>query len=228
MQAFVRWPSNLPPKPLLMKNTTPLHSIALAAVVFGLSACSADVPTNPALHAGPATASSSTTPFAITSTAFNNGDAFPGQYFCPFYPGGTNEPPPLAWSGAPAAAKSLALVLDDPDAVPVPTTFTHWITWNMSAGSSMLGPGRSGRMTGANDIADYATHHGAPASLYFDYFGPCPPPGTGVHRYTFHLYALDAVLRLPAGSRRAAFDNAIAGHVLAEARLMGTVDAGTP
>ena len=213
-----------------MKKTTRLHIIALASTAIGvvLSACSADIPTTAQLRAGPATASSSVIPFTITSTAFSNGDPFPGQNFCPFYPGGMNEPPPLTWSGAPAGAKSLALVLDDPDAVPVPTTFTHWITWNMSVGSSQLGPGRSGRMTGANDLADYATHHGAPASLYFDYFGPCPPPGTGVHHYTFHLYALDAMLRLPAGSRRAAFDGAIAGHVLAEAQLMGIVDSGTP
>lgn len=165
--------------------------------------------------------------FTLTSSAFANNAPIPMLYWSNWC-GGTNVAPPLAWSGAPTGTKSFAIVLDDPDAVtPPPPPFTHWITWRIAASATTLGAGRSGRVAGANDLVIFSTHHGVPAAYYLDYFGPCPPDGTGVHHYTFHLYALSTSdLPLVTGATRPQFDAAIAGKVLGEAVLVGTVDAG--
>jgi hypothetical protein len=107
----------------------------------------------------------------------------------------------------PAGTRSLALVVDDPDA---PSgTFTHWIIWNIPPGFTELSAGAlpAGVRQGTNDFGTGG------------YSGPCPPSGT--HRYYFRLSALDTALRLPAGAQRQQFDAAISGHVLASAELMG-------
>ena len=143
--------------------------------------------------------------FALTSSAFVEGDAIPATFKC-----GGGKSPPLAWSSAPAGTKSFAIVLDDPDAVPQPnTTFTHWITWNIAADASGLAQGQNGPVSGTNDTGGTG------------YFGPCPPAGTGVHHYHFHLYALSSSLALAAGSSRPDFEAAIAGKVIEEIQLVG-------
>ena len=120
------------------------------------------------------------------------------------------------------------LVMDDPDAVPAPSTFTHWIAWDISKKATEM-PASADFTHGANDLYFYKDMFGIPPVVYLNYFGPCPPPGTGVHHYTFHLYALsDKHLDLDAGATRAALYAAIAGKVIAEATLTGLVDAGTP
>jgi Raf kinase inhibitor-like YbhB/YbcL family protein len=134
----------------------------------------------------------------IVTPAFNDGNPIPRQYTCD----GENAPPPLNLSGTPAGAKSLALVLDDPDAPG--GLFTHWLVWNL--------PPRSNGIVGTEGTNDFGKR---------GYRGPCPPPGAA-HRYVFHLYALDTLLAVPPGAKRPELDAAMRGHVLAEARFAGT------
>ncbi len=185
------------------------------------------------LIAGPASAAKPGGAFTLTSSAFIDGGTFPSVNHATFCSAdGTNTRPPLSWSGAPKGTKSFAIVLDDRFDLPEPSLFTHWITWNIAAGRTTIGPGRSGRSVGANDLLDFGfppetDPSGFPWG-YLDYFGPCPPSGTGVHNYTFHLYALSARLDLPAGAPRADFFAAMQPVLLAETTLFGIVDAGPP
>ncbi len=141
--------------------------------------------------------------FKITSTAFSEGKEIPKRFTCD----GENVSPPLAWTGAPAGTKAFALILDDPDA---PSgLFTHWIVLNLPASDHSLPEGvKPAANQGTNDF-------GKPG-----YGGPCPPRGT--HRYFFHLYALKGELSGLKSPNRKQIDAALKGHVIAEARLMGT------
>jgi Raf kinase inhibitor-like YbhB/YbcL family protein len=121
-----------------------------------------------------------------------------------------NVSPPLAWTGVPAGTQSFAIAMDDPDAPG--GTFTHWLTWGIDASARSLAEGASGAAAGRNDAGSSG------------YFGPCPPPPDGAHRYVFHLYALSAPLTLASGSSRAGFNAALQGKVLREAVLTGTFD----
>ncbi len=143
----------------------------------------------------------------ITSSAFAAGGAIPAQYTCD----GKNISVPLAFSGVPAGAKSLALTMDDPD---VPKNlkpdgmFDHWVVFNMP-------PDTAG-------IAENSTPPGVQGSNGAGkaaYTGPCPPDRE--HRYFFKLYALDIMLDLPAGATKAQIEAAVQGHVLTQAELMG-------
>lgn len=145
----------------------------------------------------------------LSSSAFEPESNIPREFTCE----GRNVSPDLSWSGAPAATKSFALVMHDPDA-PVSGGFTHWIVYNVPSNADHLPehvpnqdsvPG--GGIQGKNDSGRYG------------YMGPCPPSGT--HRYYFRLYALDVLLDEKAGASKAALEKAIAGHVLAQAELLG-------
>lgn len=156
------------------------------------------------------TASQSTAAMKIQSSAFAAGAAIPAKYTC----SGENVSPPLTWSGVPASAQSLVLIVHDPDS---PSgDYTHWLLYAMPGGTSQLaenvakepevaGVGRQG----TNDFRKLG------------YGGPCPPPGKP-HRYLFHLYALDVLPGLATGARRAEVEDAIRGHVVAEGELIGT------
>jgi Raf kinase inhibitor-like YbhB/YbcL family protein len=133
----------------------------------------------------------------IKSPAFNEGDPIPRQYTCD----GENAPPPLWFNGAPANAKTLAIVLDDPDAPG--GLFTHWLVWNIPPNAQTM-------MDGAQGTNDFGKT---------GYGGPCPPGGE--HHYVFHLYALDGSLSLPPSSKRPDLDAAMRGHVVGEASLIG-------
>lgn len=137
----------------------------------------------------------------IASAAFADGGTVPEAYACD----GRDGSPPLEFSGAPAGAASLALVVDDLDSKPA--GFTHWLLWDMppDVAGSAEGGVPAGATVGRNDYGKEA------------WGGPCPPSGT--HRYRFRLVALDTRLDLPAGSGRPAFEAAISGHVIAEAVL---------
>ena len=141
----------------------------------------------------------------LSSTAFANGQAIPKRYTCD----GENVSPPLTWSGAPAAAKSFVLIVDDPDAPR--GTFTHWILFNLPAGTRALPQGATafpaGSGQGVNDFGKAG------------YGGPCPPSGR--HRYVHQLYALNTRLSLDKPTRKQ-IDAALQGHVLVRATLMGT------
>src|SRR6266540_582145 len=132
----------------------------------------------------------------ITSGAFQDGDTIPRRHTCE----GENASPPLAWAGVPEGTRSLALIVDDPDA-PV-GTFTHWLAWGVDPGAGGLDEGQAAPREGRNGF-------GTPG-----YAGPCPPPGHGRHRYFFRLHALDAELDLQPGAGREELERALEGHVL--------------
>jgi len=146
---------------------------------------------------------------ALTSPAFAQGKPIPSKYTCD----GADVSPPLSWTGVPAKARSLALVMDDPDA-PV-GVWDHWILFNIPANA----PGLPEGVLRSATLADGA-RQGNNSWPRIGYGGPCPPSGT--HRYFFRLYALDAMLDLATGATKAQLEAAMKGHVLAQAALMGT------
>ncbi len=138
----------------------------------------------------------------ITSSAFENNGIIPSEYTCD----GDDISPPLAISDVPKNSKSLAIIMDDPDA-PM-GTFTHWLVWNISPQKTQFAAAEAivfpqGRTSFGNT----------------SYGGPCPPGGT--HRYFFKLYALDETLHLKAGASKADLEKAMRGHVVSEATLIG-------
>jgi Raf kinase inhibitor-like YbhB/YbcL family protein len=139
----------------------------------------------------------------ITSSAFQEGGTIPEK----FSKNGQNVSPELRIEGAPAEAKSLALIVDDPDA-PV-GLFTHWLVWNIDAKTSEVPEGSvpTGSVQGTNDFPGHR------------YDGPQPPSGT--HRYYFKVFALDKMLDLKPGAKRKDVDAAMKGHVIAQGQLMG-------
>lgn len=139
----------------------------------------------------------------ITSSAFVNTGDIPVEYTAD----GRDVNPPLAIRGVPAEAKSLVLIMDDPDA-PV-GVWDHWIMWNIPPDTTDIAPGSvpPGAVQGANGWGRA------------DYGGPSPP--SGKHRYFFRLYALDTTLDLQPGARKDAVESAMEGHILAEAELVG-------
>ncbi len=144
----------------------------------------------------------------ITSTAFSEGGMIPKRYTCDE----TDVSPDLSWSGVPEETKSLALICDDPDA-PV-GTWVHWVLFNIPAGENGIQPEVAPEATLPN-----GAKHGTNDFRRLGYGGPCPPGGT--HRYFFKLYALDTVLSLESGATKAQLEDAMRGHILAEAQLMG-------
>ena len=138
----------------------------------------------------------------ITSSAFQEGGNIPSKFTCD----GADSSPPLQITEIPSSAKSLALIVDDPDA---PSgLFTHWIVWNISPQTNGIAEGRAPKgVQGTNDFGKSG------------YGGPCPPSGT--HRYYFKIFALDRELNLPSGTTRKQLDAAIKGHLVAQGELMG-------
>lgn len=138
----------------------------------------------------------------LTSAAFQEGGIIPRKYSCD----GEGISPPLSWSGIPDAARSLALIVDDPDAPG--RTFVHWVLFNIS-------PGGDGLPEGAQNVGVGGTNN-ANKTVYS---GPCPPRGS-THRYFFKLYALDIPLNLSPGATKADLLQAMEGHILAQGELM--------
>ena len=155
----------------------------------------------------------------LTSSAFAQGASIPKRYTCE----GEDQSPPLAWSGLPAAARSLALIVDDPDA-PDPAaprmTWVHWVLYNLPPETTHLDAGiapsalPSGTLQGRNDWKRTG------------YGGPCPPIGR--HRYFHRLYALDARLPDLKQPTKDQLLKAMQGHVLAQAELVGTYQKDKP
>lgn len=144
--------------------------------------------------------------FALTSAAFEDGAPIPRRHTCE----GEDISPPLTWSPPPQGARSLALIVDDPDA-PV-GTFTHWLAWGMDPGAGGLAEGERPAAEGRNDFRETG------------YRGPCPPRGHGPHRYVFRLFALDAELELRPGAAKADLEDAVGAHTLAVGQLVGTYE----
>lgn len=150
--------------------------------------------------------------FTLSSPAFAAGGDIPARYTCE----GADISPPLVWSAPPQGTKSLALIMDDPDAPDpgAPTmTWTHWVLYELppAAGSLPEDAARSHLPAGAR--------HGLNDWRRLDYGGPCPPIGR--HRYFYKLYALDVVLPDLGRQGKAQLEAAFAGHVLAQAELIG-------
>lgn len=142
------------------------------------------------------------------SPAFQQGEMIPGKYTCD----GENISPALAWDPLPAAAKSLCLICDDPDA---PSgTWVHWVVYNIPATVKSLPEGMPAKEKlpegACQGISDFGS---------FGYGGPCPPGGT--HRYFFKLYALDTVLALSGKVTKKQLEAAMQGHVVGQGELMG-------
>ncbi len=151
----------------------------------------------------------------IRSAAFAHGGEIPARHTCE----GDDVSPPLAWSGVPASAKSLALVVDDPDA-PDPahpkTTWVHWVLYGLPPSAAGLAEGIR------RDALPAGTRDGLNDWKRTGYGGPCPPVGR--HRYFFKLYALDADLPELGTPTKAKLLAAMEGHVVAEAELVGTYE----
>jgi Raf kinase inhibitor-like YbhB/YbcL family protein len=154
-----------------------------------------------------------TVAFTLSSPAFDNNGDIPAIYTCQ----GKDSSPPLTWQDAPASTRSLALIVDDPDA-PDPQaprmTWVHWVVYNLPPNINKLPAAADddtlpqGSLEGINDW-----HHA-------EYGGPCPPIGR--HRYFFKLYALDMVLPDMHKPTKAQLETAMRGHILDKVELVGT------
>lgn len=154
---------------------------------------------------------------SLTSPAFDAGAAIPARYTCD----GANISPPLNWSDLPPGTKSLALILDDPDA-PDPAapqrTWVHWVLYNLPAAIKGLPEGLhgedlpTGSRSGRNDWQQTG------------YGGPCPPIGR--HRYIHKLYALDIILTSLTKPSKAELEHAMQGHIIGQAELIGLYQRG--
>ena len=145
----------------------------------------------------------------LKSAAFPPGGDIPKQHTCD----GVDSSPPLEWTAAPAGTKALALLCEDPDA---PSgLWVHWVVWGIAPTTGALPEGvkpgatlAGGSRQGRNDFGKLGHN------------GPCPPPGKP-HRYFFRLYALDVVPELEPGATRQQLLDAMQGHILGQAELMG-------
>jgi len=148
----------------------------------------------------------------LASGAFRPNQPIPARYTCD----GEDVSPPLTWTGIPAGTRSLALIIDDPDA-PDPKhprqVWVHWVLYNLPPDATGLAEAAalpSGAKVGRNDWQRA------------DYGGPCPPIGR--HRYFHKLYALDTVLPDLKHPTKSQLEQAMKGHVLAQAELVGTYE----
>ena len=142
-------------------------------------------------------------PMRIESSAFKDGEPIPKKYTC----SGINVSPQLSIHDVPSDVRSFALIMEDPDAPK--GTFDHWIAWNFSKNTRQISEGAHPPREGRNGYGEGRYH------------GPCPPFGEN-HRYYFKLYALDRELALPSGSSKEQLQEAMEGHILEQAELVGT------
>lgn len=153
----------------------------------------------------------------LSSSAFEPNRDIPAKYTAD----GEDISPPLHWEGVPEGTREFVLICDDPDA-PTPDPWVHWVLYKIPGSIRSLPEGippkerldqPPGALQGVN-----SWHTGQ----RIGYRGPSPPPGSGVHHYHFKLYALDAPLDLPPGATKQEVLQAMEGHVLAQAELVGT------
>lgn len=149
--------------------------------------------------------------FKLTSTAFSPGSPIPKRYTGE----GEDLSPPLKWDAVPTGSKEFALICDDPDA-PTAEPWIHWVLYGIGADVSELPEGgTAGGRAGKNSW---------PSGKTTGYRGPLPPPGHGVHHYHFKLYALDSPVSLPEGATKQQLLNAMTGHIVGQAELVGTYE----
>jgi Raf kinase inhibitor-like YbhB/YbcL family protein len=149
---------------------------------------------------------------SIASSAFAAGAVIPDLYSCKNPDAGS---PPLAWKGIPSDAKTLVLIVKDPDA---PNgMFIHWVVYNLP--STLMG--LDGNVPPNEKLASGGLQ-GANGTGRIGYLGPCPPPGSAPHHYHFELSVLDTALDLKPGATAAQVETAAHGHVIASGELLGT------
>jgi hypothetical protein len=180
------------------------NRLSIVTFALALAACTKSDPKRaPDMPRGSST-------MKIESEAFSHQAEIPKKHTCE----GQDVSPPLSWSGVPTGAKSLALVVDDPDA-PDPAApkrvWVHWVLFDIPPPTSSLPEAAGAQPGGAKDGKNDWGKTG--------WGGPCPPIGR--HRYFFKLYALDALLALDAPTK-AELEKAMAGHILAQSELVGT------
>ncbi len=145
----------------------------------------------------------------LSSPVFKHNQFIPRDYTCD----GSNANPELEISEVPEHAKSLVLIMDDPDA-PM-GTWVHWTIWNINPTIQKIAKNSVPK----NSVEGITTYGSKPG-----YGGPCPPSGT--HRYFFKLYALDKLLRLNFSAKKSDLEKAMSGHIIAEAVLIGLYNRG--
>ena len=145
----------------------------------------------------------------LTSPSFNSGEAVPRKFTCE----GGDINPELQIQNVPSEAKSLALILHDPDApdpaAPRPTGFTHWVVWNIDPATTLIK--QESIPLGGTEGKNSGDRNG--------YMGPCPR--VGEHRYYFQLYALDTKMDIPAASGKQELEKAMEGHIIEQTELVG-------
>ncbi|MGB6057326.1 MAG: YbhB/YbcL family Raf kinase inhibitor-like protein [Microthrixaceae bacterium] len=145
----------------------------------------------------------------ITSPDFDAGGPIPDE----FSKGGANHVPELRWSDVPDGTRELVVMMHDPDA-PLVDGFTHWVVVGIDPAATRIGGHSDTASTpGVNSMGDA------------EYMGPAPPPGHGIHHYYFHLFALDTNLVHEPPLDRAAVLGAMDGHIIEQARVVGTYSA---
>ncbi len=185
-----------------MIRKTALLILVLAILTIGCSSQQTQQQDNKTPEAP--TTNTEVSEMKLTSPAFVEGGEIPEEYTCI----GSNVNPELHISDVPEGTKSLALIMDDPDAMKAAgKVWDHWITWNIPPDKAVLDKDVQGLTTGINSRGTNK------------YIGPCPPDGE--HRYYFKLYALDAELDLPESTTKAELESAMKGHIIKEAQLMG-------
>jgi Raf kinase inhibitor-like YbhB/YbcL family protein len=142
--------------------------------------------------------------FRISSPAFADGSDIPVRHTCD----GNDLSPQIAWSDVPEGTRSLALIVDDPDAPR--GTFTHWVLYDIPPETNGLGEGNTLGIAGRNSFGRSG------------YGGPCPPPADDAHRYRFRLHALDIPsIALSGNATREELEAKMETHVLGTAQLVG-------
>lgn len=184
-----------------MHEPSGMRTHALSILLF--AALPAAALADPPSTRDPASQSSTKLDLQVTSSAFKANEAIPPEYTCD----GRSVTPPLSWSTVPSNTRSIAILVDDPDAPK--GTFTHWMVTGIPPTTTAL-PAGGALPEGAIAAKNSKGNTG--------YTGPCPP--SGVHHYYFHVYALDIVPARPATKQ--ALLKAISGHILAEGQLVGT------
>jgi Raf kinase inhibitor-like YbhB/YbcL family protein len=153
--------------------------------------------------------------FTVSSPAFKDGQAIPEEYT----DYGKGRSIPLSWSNLPSGTRSIAILMDDPDAK-APRPFVHWLIYNIPADTRSLEAGlpTKSRLDNPEDALQ-----GRNSKTSTGYFGPRPPKGEPPHHYQIKVYALDQELRIEPGADAGRLLEAMNGHILGQGRLVGTV-----
>jgi hypothetical protein len=186
--------------------------IIVGVLAGGCTSSAPSSPVSPALSQPAEKQALSPTPpgaFTIRAASLAPGSVLPDVYTCK----GASESPEVAWDGVPPGTKSLALILDDPDAPD--GRFTHWLVFNIPPDSSGLTRAQPNAKVLANGAQQGETSTGSRG-----YYPPCPPIGT-THRYVFRLYAVDMDITQPTADRES-IDWALTGHTIAQTEFTTT------